>query len=51
MFWIMQACGAKYQILEEMLDETGVDDVVIALVNMARKVYCLSCHYKVLSPQ
>lgn len=50
-FWIMQACGAKYQILEEMLDETDVDDVVVALVNMARMVYSLSCHYEVLSPQ
>lgn len=34
----LQACGAKYQIQEELLDETDVDDVVVALVNMARKV-------------
>lgn len=34
----MQACGAKYRIQEEYLDETDVDDVVVALVNMARKV-------------
>lgn len=34
----LQACGAKYQIQEESLDETDVDDVVVALVNMARKV-------------
>lgn len=34
---LFEACGAKYQILEEMLDETDVDDVVVALVNMAKK--------------
>lgn len=35
---MLQACGAKYQIQEEFLDETDVDDVVVTLVNMARKV-------------
>lgn len=34
----MQACGAKYHIREEFLDETDVDDVVVALVSLARKV-------------
>ncbi|KAG9157239.1 hypothetical protein Leryth_004904 [Lithospermum erythrorhizon] len=33
---LFEACGAKYQIPEEVLDETDVDDVVVALVNMAR---------------
>lgn len=37
---IPQACGAKYYIREEYLDETDVDDVVVALVNLARKVSC-----------
>lgn len=41
---IMQACGAKYQIREE-LDEIDVDDVVVALVNLARRVSsCLLFH-------
>lgn len=35
---VVQACGAKYHIREELLDETDVDDVVVALVNLARKV-------------
>lgn len=35
---IIQACGAKYHLREELLDETDVDDVVVALVNLARKV-------------
>lgn len=35
---ILQACGAKYHIQEDLLDETDVDDVVVALVNLARKV-------------
>lgn len=34
----MQACGAKYRILDENIDETDVDDVVVALVNMAKRV-------------
>ena len=34
----MQACGAKYSILEENIEETDVDDVVVALVNMAKRV-------------
>lgn len=33
-----QACGAKYRLQEEDIDETDVDDVVVALVNMARRV-------------
>lgn len=35
---VVQACGAKYHIREEFLDETDVDDVVVALVSLARKV-------------
>lgn len=34
----MQACGAKHSILEENIEETDVDDVVVALVNMAKRV-------------
>lgn len=34
----MQACGARYSILEENIDVTDVDDVVVALVNMAKRV-------------
>lgn len=34
----MQACGAKHRILEEDVDGTDVDDVVVALVNMAKRV-------------
>ncbi|KAK6260161.1 STAG - like 1 [Theobroma cacao] len=34
---LFEACGAKYYIKEEFLDETDVDDVVVALVNLARK--------------
>ncbi|GAV79062.1 STAG domain-containing protein [Cephalotus follicularis] len=34
---LFEACGAKYHIKEELLDETDVDDVVVALVNFARK--------------
>lgn len=38
-----QACGAKYQLNEDFLDETDVDDVVVALVNLARKVsFCMT---------
>lgn len=37
-FKLLQACGAKYCIKGEFLDETDVDDVVVALVNLARKV-------------
>ncbi|KAL1226305.1 Sister-chromatid cohesion protein 3 [Cardamine amara subsp. amara] len=33
---LFEACGAKYSIKEELLDETDVDDVVVALVNLAR---------------
>lgn len=35
---VVQACGAKYRIREEFLDETDVDDVVVALVSLARRV-------------
>ncbi|OWM87185.1 hypothetical protein CDL15_Pgr010217 [Punica granatum] len=31
------ACGAKYYIKEEDLDETDVDDVVVALVSLAKQ--------------
>ncbi|XVF72517.1 hypothetical protein PTKIN_Ptkin12aG0127600 [Pterospermum kingtungense] len=34
---LFEACGAKYYIKEEFLDETDVDDVVVALVSLARK--------------
>ncbi|RVW21247.1 Sister-chromatid cohesion protein 3 [Vitis vinifera] len=33
---LFEACGAKYHLREELLDETDVDDVVVALVNLAR---------------
>lgn len=33
---LFEACGAKYYIKEEYLDETDVDDVVVALVNLAK---------------
>lgn len=36
---VLQACGAKYHIEEDFLDQNDVDDVVVALVNMAKKVY------------
>nr|GMD25037.1 sister-chromatid cohesion protein 3 [Ipomoea batatas] len=35
---ILEACGAKYHIDEESLDQTNVDDVVVALVNMAKRL-------------
>lgn len=35
-----QACGAKYHIKGEFLDEIDVDDVVVALVDLARRVSC-----------
>ncbi|XP_057964009.1 sister-chromatid cohesion protein 3 isoform X2 [Malania oleifera] len=34
---LFEACGAKYHIEGNFLDETDVDDVVVALVNLARK--------------
>ncbi|KAL0419961.1 UNVERIFIED_CONTAM: Sister-chromatid cohesion protein 3 [Sesamum radiatum] len=34
---LFEACGAKYRLHEEDVDETDVDDVVVALVNMARR--------------
>lgn len=39
---IVQACGAKYSIKKELLDETDVDDVVVALVHLARSVCYIS---------
>lgn len=38
LYYDEQACGAKYHLQEEDIDETDVDDVVVALVNMARRV-------------
>lgn len=35
---IVQACGAKYHIQGEFLDETNVDDVVVGLINLAAQV-------------
>jgi cohesin complex subunit SA-1/2 len=35
---LFQACGAKYSIKDDLLDETDVDDVVVSLVNLARAV-------------
>lgn len=34
----LQACGAKYYLKGEFLDEIDVDDVVVALVDLARRV-------------
>ncbi|KAL5793037.1 hypothetical protein ACOSP7_001631 [Xanthoceras sorbifolium] len=34
---LFEACGAKYCIRGESLDEIDVDDVVVALVNLARR--------------
>ncbi|KAL8530783.1 hypothetical protein ACS0TY_007719 [Phlomoides rotata] len=34
---LFEACGAKHTIREEDVDETDVDDVVVALVNKAKK--------------
>ncbi|XP_059437429.1 sister-chromatid cohesion protein 3 [Corylus avellana] len=34
---LFEACGAKYYIKGDFLDETDVDDVVVALVNLARR--------------
>ncbi|CAA0828152.1 Sister-chromatid cohesion protein 3 [Striga hermonthica] len=34
---LFEACGAKFSIQPEDIDDTDVDDVVVALVNMARK--------------
>ncbi|KAI7730986.1 hypothetical protein M8C21_030838 [Ambrosia artemisiifolia] len=35
---LFEACGATYRIQGEFLDETNVDDVVVALVNQAAQV-------------
>ncbi|GJZ25219.1 sister-chromatid cohesion protein 3 [Tanacetum coccineum] len=35
---LFEACGAKFSIQGEFLDETNTDDVVVALVNMAAQV-------------
>lgn len=37
-FVLLQACGAKYHIDEELLDKTSVDDVVFELVSLAGEV-------------
>lgn len=34
---LFEACGANYHIEEDFLDQTDVDDVVVALVNMAKR--------------
>ncbi|OVA11427.1 STAG [Macleaya cordata] len=34
---LFEACGAKYHLSEDNLDETDVDDVVVGLVELARK--------------
>lgn len=34
---LFEACGAKYCLEEECLDETAVDDVVVTLVNLAKR--------------
>lgn len=34
---LFESCGAKYPLNEDSLDETNVDDVVVALVERARK--------------
>ncbi|XP_077232423.1 sister-chromatid cohesion protein 3 [Tasmannia lanceolata] len=33
---LFEACGAKYQLNVDSLDETDVDDVVVSLVNLAK---------------
>ena len=41
---ILQSCGAKYQIEGDPFEEIDVDNVVLALVNLARKVLLIfSC--------
>lgn len=35
----VQACGAKYQLEKTSFDETDVDDVVVSLVELAKKVF------------
>ncbi|KAF6135507.1 hypothetical protein GIB67_015360 [Kingdonia uniflora] len=32
---LFEACGAKFHLTEELLEKTGVDDVVVALVELA----------------
>ncbi|XP_039160203.1 sister-chromatid cohesion protein 3 isoform X2 [Eucalyptus grandis] len=34
---LFEACGARYYLKEEFLDETDVDDVVVALVSLAKQ--------------
>ncbi|KAL3531404.1 hypothetical protein ACH5RR_010726 [Cinchona calisaya] len=34
---LFEACGAKYHVREDFLDNSDVDDVVVALVNLAKK--------------
>lgn len=42
---ILQACGAKYYIKGELLDEIDVDDVVVALVFLAGKSILQHYHF------
>lgn len=46
---IVQACGAKSYRGGDTLDENDVDDVVVDLVNLARRVSCLSACSIVIS--
>lgn len=39
--FILQSCGAKYHIEGDLLEEIDVDNVVLALVNLSRKVFSL----------
>lgn len=38
---MVQACGAKYCDRSDLLDDTDVDDVVVALVNCSKRVYSI----------
>lgn len=42
---LFEACGAKYRIQGEFLDETDVDDVVVDLVKLARDVSSMVYNY------
>lgn len=41
MVFTLQSCGAKYRIEGDPFEETDVDNVVLALVNLARKVFSI----------
>lgn len=41
---LFEACGAKYQLNVDSLDETDVDDVVVSLVNHARNGEVEDCY-------